>query len=194
MIKRTVILAGLLLFFSQILLTKDKIKVGNNSPNFSVKSIYEKEYSIPQKNGKKNILLFFTDKNCDICFDFLNFINEYIKQFNTTEFEIWLISNNGKELKETINEIDENVFIFMDDLNGLINNLFDVTIYPFCILINKANKISAIHIGFNENEEKSEKKYSLVYILNAYLSKKKIKKIEEEKESVSTPTFNIKNK
>jgi len=102
------------------------LEIGNNAPNFKIKSTSEKEISLADYKGKKIVLFFYPKDNTPGCTQENQDFRDNIKKFEKLDTVVLGISRDKLKTHENFKKKHELPFELLADEDESVCNLFGV--------------------------------------------------------------------
>ncbi|HLZ12259.1 MAG TPA: TlpA disulfide reductase family protein [Candidatus Acidoferrum sp.] len=134
------------------------IVAGNLAPNFSLKSLDGKEFSLAAALEKGPVLLAFFKIGCPVCqftFPFLERLHQRYKNPNLT---IVGISQNGPEKTTSFNKeygVTFPVLLDPEEKRYVVSNAYGLTMVPTLIFVGAAGSVLVSSMGFVKSDLES---------------------------------------
>ena len=127
------------------------IVAGNTAPNFSLKALDGKEFSLSAALQKGPVLLAFFKIGCPVCQFTFPFLERLYQRNKSSNVAIVGISQNGAE--KTANFIKEYgvtfpVLLDLEEKGYIVSNTYGLTIVPTLLLVDSDGSVLVSSMGF----------------------------------------------
>ncbi|HWZ97229.1 MAG TPA: TlpA disulfide reductase family protein [Candidatus Dormibacteraeota bacterium] len=127
------------------------IVAGNLAPNFSLKSLDGKEFSLSAALQKGPTLLAFFKIGCPVCQFTFPFLERLHQRYNSPNFTIVGISQNGPEKTIKFNQeygVTFPVLLDPEEKGYVVSNAYGLTMVPTIILVDSDGTVLVSSMGF----------------------------------------------
>lgn len=124
---------------------------GNFAPNFSLKSLDGKEFSLSAALQKGRVLLAFFKIGCPVCQFTFPFLERLYQRYKSPSLTIVGISQNGPEKTAAFNKEYGVTFPVLLDLESkgyIVSNAYGLTMVPTLILVDTDGAVLVSSMGF----------------------------------------------
>jgi peroxiredoxin len=124
---------------------------GNFAPNFSLKSLDGKEFSLSSALQKGRVLLAFFKIGCPVCQFTFPFLERLYQRYKNPNLSIVGISQNGPEKTVAFNKeygITFPVLLDPEEKRYLVSNAYGLTMVPTTILVDTDGAVLVSSMGF----------------------------------------------
>lgn len=129
------------------------ILVGHGAPDFSLKSLEGKEYSLKKLLERGPVLVSFFKVSCPVCQFTFPFLERLYKRYGSEEVTFLGISQDSpKASKEFADEYGVTFPVLLDVEGYPASNAYGLTNVPTTFLIDTDGKVKLTGFGFNKNE------------------------------------------
>ncbi len=135
-------------------------KIGTESPTFTEQLLYEGELNLSEYLGKKVILLDFWSIYCVSCVEEMPYLAAIQKKYpdDMVTVGVDLDSFGAKRVQDFVKQKFPNFppqYRIILDKKRKVASLYDVTVLPTTIIVDKNKKIIFYHVGFKAGDEKA---------------------------------------
>ena len=127
------------------------IAPGNIAPNFSLKSLEKKEFSLTSALQKGPALLAFFKIGCPVCQFTFPFLERLYQRHKNSDVSFVGISQNGPEKTAAFNKeygITFPVLLDPEEKRYLVSNAYGLTMVPTIILVDTDGSVLVSSMGF----------------------------------------------
>jgi peroxiredoxin len=127
------------------------ITPGNFAPNFSLKSLDGKEFSLSAALQKGRVLLAFFKIGCPVCQFTFPFLERLYQRYKNPNITIVGISQNGPEKTSAFNKeygVTFPVLLDLEDKGYVVSNAYGLTMVPTIILVDTDGAVLVSSMGF----------------------------------------------
>lgn len=130
------------------------IVAGNLAPNFSLKSIENKEYSLGKLMERGPVVAAFFKISCPVCQFTFPFLERLYKRYGGDGVAFLGISqDDARDTKDFAKEYGVTFPMLIDDENGyLVSNAYGLTNVPTIFLIDTEGKVKVSTTGFDKKD------------------------------------------
>jgi peroxiredoxin len=130
------------------------IVTGNVAPNFSLKSLDGKEYSLSNLMERGPVVAAFFKTSCPVCQFTFPFLERLYKRYGGDGVTFLGISqDDARATKGFAEEYGVSFPMLIDDENGyLVSNSYGLTNVPTIFLIDTEGKVKVSCMGFDKND------------------------------------------
>jgi len=130
------------------------IVAGNIAPNFSLKSLDNKEYSLSALMERGPVVAAFFKISCPVCQFTFPFLERLHKRYGGDGVTFLGISqDDARDTKNFANEYGVTFPMLIDDENGyVVSNAYGLTNVPTIFLIDSAGKVKVSSMGFDKKD------------------------------------------
>jgi peroxiredoxin len=138
---------------------KDKFKVGEKAPDFTVADLDGKQSQLAALAGQKVLLLNFWGLRCGACLEEMPFLEDIWKRYAGKGLAVWGLNTDGvdpKTVVDTLKEVNVSVtYPLLLDQEFKVTDVYTNFLVPLTLVIDKAGTITYIHTGFEKGTEKN---------------------------------------
>ena len=134
------------------------IATGNLAPNFSLKSLDGKEFSLSAALQKGPALLAFFKIGCPVCQFTFPFLERLYQRYKSPNFTLVGISQNGPEKTAKFNKeygVTFPVLLDQEEKGYIVSNAYGLTNVPTIILVDTDGSAIVSSMGFVKNDLES---------------------------------------
>jgi len=127
------------------------IVAGNIAPNFSLKSLDGKEFSLSAALQKRPVLLAFFKIGCPVCQFAAPFLERLYQRHSSPDVTIVGISQNGPEKTAAFNKeygVTFPVLLDLENKGYIVSNAYGLTMVPTLILVDTGGAVLVSSMGF----------------------------------------------
>jgi len=130
------------------------IVAGNTAPGFSLKSLDNKEYSLPTLMERGPVVAAFFKISCPVCQFAFPFLERLYKRYGGDGVSFLGISqDDARSTSKFAKEYGITFPIVLDDENGyLVSNAYGLTSVPTIFFIDNDGTVKASSIGFDKKD------------------------------------------
>jgi len=130
------------------------IVAGNLAPNFSLKSLDNKEYSLNKLMESDPVVAAFFKISCPVCQFTFPFLERLYKRYGGDGATFLGISqDDARDTKEFAKEFGVTFPMLVDDENGYpVSNAYGLTNVPTILLIDTEGKVRVSSMGFDKKD------------------------------------------
>ena len=124
---------------------------GNFAPNFSLKSLDGKEFSLSAALQKGRVLLAFFKIGCPVCQFTFPFLERLYQRYKNPNLSIVGISQNGPEKTAAFNKeygVTFPVLLDPENKGYVVSNAYGLTMVPTIILVDTDGAVLVSSMGF----------------------------------------------
>lgn len=138
----------------------DSAKLGTESPTFTEQLLYEGELNLGDYLGKKVIMLDFWSIYCVSCVEEMPYLAAIQKKYpdDMVTVGVDLDSFGAKRVQDFVKQKFPNFpaqYKIILDKKRKVASLYDVTVLPTTIIVDKNKKIIFYHVGYKSGDEKT---------------------------------------
>lgn len=127
------------------------IVAGNTAPNFSLKSLEGKEFSLSAALEKGPVVLAFFKIGCPVCQFTFPFIERLYQRHKNSNVTIVGISQNGAEKTTAFNKeygVTFPVILDPEEERYIVSNAYGLTMVPTILLVDTDGSVLVSSMGF----------------------------------------------
>lgn len=127
------------------------ITAGNPAPNFSLKSLDGKEFSLSAALQKGPVVLAFFKIGCPVCQFTFPFIERLYQRHKSSSVTIVGISQNGTEKTAAFNKeygVTFPVLLDPEEKGYVVSNAYGLTMVPTILLVDTDGSVLVSEMGF----------------------------------------------
>ena len=140
---------------------KEKFKVGDKAPDFTLKDLNGQPVSLSSFAGEKVVILAFFSIRCGTCIMEAPYLEALHKKYDG-QMALMAINTDGVDAKlaaETMKEVGFDItYPVLLDPDFLATDTYTNFLVPLTLVIDKGGIIRYIHTGFEEGSEKEYEK------------------------------------
>src|SRR5262249_44994125 len=159
------------------------IVAGNVAPNFSLKSLDSKEFSLSAALEKGPVLLAFFKIGCPVCQFTFPFLERLYQRYKNPSLNMVGISQNGSEKTAAFNKeygVTFPVLLDPEEKRYIVSNAYGITMVPTIFLVDTDGSVLVSSMGFVKSD--------IEFIANQLAERAKITKAPLFQPSDSVPT------
>jgi len=129
------------------------IVAGNTAPEFSLKSLGQKQYALRSLLERGPVVAAFFKISCPVCqftFPFLERLHQRYGSDGTTFLGI--SQDDARATKSFLSEYGISFLTVLDESGYLVSNAYGLTNVPTILLIETDGKVKASSMGFNKKD------------------------------------------
>jgi peroxiredoxin len=134
------------------------IVAGNLAPNFSLKSLDGKEFSLSATLQKGPVLLAFFKIGCPVCQFTFPFLERLYQRYKNLDLTIVGISQNGPEKAAAFNKeygVTFPVLLDPEEKGYVVSNAYGLTMVPTILLVDTDGSVLVSQMGFVKSDLES---------------------------------------
>jgi peroxiredoxin len=134
------------------------IVAGNLAPNFSLKSLDGKEFSLSAALQKGPVLLAFFKIGCPVCQFTFPFLERLYQRYKNPNLTIVGISQNGPEKTAAFNKeygVTFPVLLDPEEKGYVVSNAYGLTMVPTILLVDTDGSVLVSQMGFVKSDLES---------------------------------------
>ena len=134
------------------------IAAGNLAPNFSLKSLDGKEFSLSAALEKGPVLLAFFKVGCPVCQFTFPFLERLYQRYKSPTLSIVGISQNGPEKTAAFNKeygVTFPVLLDPEEKGYVVSNAYGLTMVPTILLVDTDGSALVSEMGFVKSDLES---------------------------------------
>lgn len=127
------------------------IVAGNPAPNFSLKSLDDKEFSLSAALQKGPVVLAFFKIGCPVCQFTFPFLERLYQRYKSPNLTIVGISQNGPEKTAAFNKeygVTFPVMLDPEEKRYVVSNAYGLTMVPTILLVDTDGSVLVSSMGF----------------------------------------------
>lgn len=127
------------------------IVAGNIAPNFSLKSLDKKEFSLSAALEKGPALLAFFKIGCPVCQFTFPFLERLYQRYKNSDLTFVGISQNGPEKTAAFNKeygVTFPVLLDPEEKRYVVSNAYGLTMVPTILLVDTGGSVLVSSMGF----------------------------------------------
>ena len=126
---------------------------GDPAPNFSLKSLDGKEFSLAESLKKGSVVLSFFKVSCPVCQFTFPFLERLFRTYGGNDVTFLAVSqDNVSTSRDFANEFGVTFPILPDPAGYPVSNAYGLTNVPTYFLISPEGKVEVVSVGFGKAE------------------------------------------